>query len=152
MDKYLSKFEFTSVDSHNNKFEERTIWTNGYIIQRDISIVLLRVDVRFTFLTFMDRFLVSGSLIPFLGTHRVWTHCSDISDHYPIILEWNKQRTSFNYPFKFNRPWLNDQDFSEWVSSKWHLLSQIDSESALDSLLHKLRTLKPEAKLWIKKK
>ena len=38
----------------------------------------------------LDRFLISASLIPSLGIHRVWTQCADISDQYPIVLEWNK--------------------------------------------------------------
>ena len=53
----------------------------------------------------LDRFLISGHLLPSLGLYRVWTHCSDISDHYPIILEWNKHNSSHNYPFKFNPVW-----------------------------------------------
>ena len=96
--------------------------------------------------------MISGSLIPSLGIHRVWTHCTDISDHYLIVLEWNKKITSFNYPFKFNRSWLNDHDFTDWLSAKWPLLSQHDSVSVLDSLQLKLRTLKHEAKIWIKDK
>ena len=65
----------------------------------------------------IDRFMVSSTLIPLLGIHRAWTHCSDISDHLPIVLEWNKSRTSFNYPFKFNRSWLEDTDFIKWFHS-----------------------------------
>ena len=50
----------------------------------------------------IDRFLVASSLIPSLLLHRVWTLHSDISDHFPICLEWNKPFGSCNYPFKFN--------------------------------------------------
>ena len=58
----------------------------------------------------IDCFLIASSLIPTLQYHRVWTHPSDISDHYPICFEWNKSIVSCNYPFKFNRSWLKDQD------------------------------------------
>ena len=59
----------------------------------------------------LDRFLISSSLIPSLDVHRVWTHCANLSDHFPICLEWDKNKGYVNYPFKFNHSWLNDPDF-----------------------------------------
>ena len=61
-------------------------------------------------------------------------------------------KSLFNYPFKFNRSWLNDPAFTDWLSTRWPLLPLGDSVSDLDSLQHKLRTLKNEAKVWIKDK
>ena len=64
-------------------------WRNGWVGDDGIS-------------KRIDRFLMVSSLIPSLLLHRVWTLHSDISDHYPICLEWNKPFGSCNYPFKFN--------------------------------------------------
>ena len=90
----------------------------------------------------LDRFLIASSLIPTLLVHRVWTHTSDISDHYPVCLEWNKSLGSCNYPFKFNRSWLNDNDFFSWFTDRWSSLSPSPLGSELDHLTYKLSTLK----------
>ena len=95
---------------------------------------------------------MASSLIPSLLLHRVWTLHSDISDHYPICLEWNKPFGSCNYPFKFNRSWLKDQDFTPWVIDKWSSLSPFASGTDLDLLTNKLRLLKNDVKEWIKQK
>ena len=100
----------------------------------------------------IDRFLIASSLIPSLQYHRVWTQPSDISDHYPICLEWNKNIGSHKFPFKFNRSWLNDPDFSSWVSSKWSALYPSPSSSDCVLLTHKIHTLKQDVKVWIKEK
>ena len=91
-------------------------------------------------------------MIPSLGVHRVWTQCADISDHYPICFEWNKQRGSCNYPFKFNRSWLNDPAFSNWLTMRWPLLPQGDHAYGIGSLYDKLCILKNKSKVWIKDK
>ena len=59
---------------------------------------------------------------------------------------------SCNYPFKFNRSWLNDPEFNMWLSRKWSVLNPRDSTLDLDSLYHKLHSLKMEVKVWIKDK
>ena len=92
------------------------------------------------------------SLIPSLGVHRVWTHCADLSDHFPICLEWDKNKGSCIYPFKFNRSWLNDPDFTDWFKGRWSLPSHCESSVGIDMITSKLHTLKIEAKAWIKNK
>ena len=82
----------------------------------------------------------------------MWTHHDDISDHFPIWFKWDKQRGSCNYPFKFNRSWLNDPDFTLWFSKRWFELNPRAFALDLDLLTHKLRTLKLEVKGWIKEK
>ena len=59
----------------------------------------------------LDRFLISNSLLPSLGVYKTYTQCLDLSDHFPIYFEWNNLKGSFDYPFKFNRSWLEDPDF-----------------------------------------
>ena len=38
----------------------------------------------------LDRFLISEQLICSLPRHRVWTHRSGISDHFPVLMEWGE--------------------------------------------------------------
>ena len=52
---------------------------------------------------------------------------------------------SCNYPFKFNRSWLNDLDFIYWVSMRWPKLTPPSSGYDLD-------LLKKEVKDQIKEK
>ena len=115
-------------------------WRNGHVGEHGISKRL-------------DRFLVASSLIPSLLTHRVWTHHSDISDHFPVCFEWNKSLGPHNYPFKFNRSWLLDQDFSSWFTECWPKLTPTYPSSELEWVLtHKLYSLKKEVKVCIKDK
>ena len=100
----------------------------------------------------LDHFLIALSLIPSLLVHQVWTHISDIFGHYPVCLEWNKSLGSCNYSFKFNRSWLNDQDFVSLVTDRWSRMSPTSPGSVLYHLSHKLCSLKMEVKDWIKEK
>ena len=59
---------------------------------------------------------------------------------------------SCNFPFKFNRSWLNDPDFILWVSKRWPQLTPLSSGNDLDLLTHKLRSLKKDVKGWIREK
>ena len=59
---------------------------------------------------------------------------------------------SCNFPFKFNRSWLNDPDFISWVSKRWPELTPPYSGTDLDLLTHKLRSLKKDVEGWIKEK
>ena len=115
------------------------MWRNGRVGNEGISKIL-------------DRFLVAATLIPSLQVHRVWTLPSDISDHFPICLEWNKTIGSYNYPFKFNRSWLNDPDFSSWVTNIWSILSGPSFFIDCELLTHKIRSLKLDVNRWIKDK
>ena len=53
-----------------------------------------------------------------------------------------------NYPYKFNRSWLTDPAFNLWVKNRWPKLDPHSSHNCLDSLTHKLRSLKREVKAW----
>ena len=100
----------------------------------------------------LERFLLSSALIPSLKIHRTWIHHADISDHYPIYLEWDKSVVSCSYPYKFNRSWLFDPDFNLWVTKRWPELDPLPSPNYLDNLTHKLRSLKRDVKSWTQEK
>ena len=76
----------------------------------------------------------------------------DLSDHFPICLEWNKPKGSFDYPFKFNRSWLEDPNFIEWFLRWWSTTSDADNLLGIEDLCHILRKLKSATKSWTKDK
>ena len=92
----------------------------------------------------LDRFLLYSSSIPSLKVHHMWIHHVDISDHYPIDLEWNKSIGYFKFPYKFNRSWLTNPEFNLWVTKRWPKLNPQSSFDDMDLFSHKLRTLKKE--------
>ena len=88
----------------------------------------------------IDRFLAPVHLIPLLNDFKSWIHPFEISDHYPICLEWHNNPRCHLYPFKFNRAWLTEKDFSEIVFSSWNtqLLGSMDPMSSLTCKLKRL--------------
>ena len=67
----------------------------------------------------LDRFLFSADLVNSLHRHRVWSSIADVSDHYPICLEWNVSFPAPSYPFKFERAWLLEEGFTNLVRDCW---------------------------------
>ena len=93
-----------------------------------------------------------NALLPSLGAYRTWTKCLELSDHYPICLEWSSPRGPFDYPFKFNRSWLDDTDFIEWFLIWWTSNSSVDNLTGIEDLCLILRKLKTATKSWTKNK
>ena len=63
----------------------------------------------------MDIFLASTSLSPYTVRQMVWAHPLEVSDHYPVCLEWTSESASHIYPFKFDRSCLQEEDFTRLV-------------------------------------
>ena len=114
-------------------------WRNGSVGQDGVS-------------QRMDRFLVSIPLIHVFDHYNSWIQPSEISYHYPICMEWNNLRSCHLYPFKFNRSWLLEDDFSPLVSSSWKATSQHRPCDHLETLSHKLKRLKNTVKTWKRNK
>ena len=76
----------------------------------------------------------------------------DLSDHFPICLEWSKPKGSYAYPFKFNRSWLDDPTFNDWFLNWWSSNLVSDSPHGIEDLCLKLRDLKHATKGWTKDK
>ena len=91
-------------------------------------------------------------MVPTLHRHQVWTHPSDILDHFPICLEWISRDRAHNYSFKFNRACLLDQYFTQMVKRVWLVLKPSKYVDNMGLLPHNVRMLKGEVKTWIKQK
>ena len=82
----------------------------------------------------LDRYLISKDLLPSLGAYRTWIKCSNLLDHFPICLEWNSPKGPFDYPFKFNRSWLENPEFIDWFLRWWSLYSDADNFTGIEDL------------------
>ena len=96
----------------------------------------------------LDQFLLSGSLLPILACYRTWETPTDVSNHYPIFLEWGSRHASLCFPFKFNRAWLVEDDFAPLVLSSWKTPLDLDGYSHMDVFTLKLCRLKCTVKEW----
>ena len=100
----------------------------------------------------LDRFLVSESLLPSFSSYRSWAYPSDVSDHYPICLEWGPFSHVPCRPFKFNRAWLMEVEFKQLVWSSWNETLVSTDYSHMELFTHKLSRLKCFVKKWEKTK
>ena len=99
----------------------------------------------------LNCFLIFDHLLPTLSCFRTWAMPLNVSDHYPIFLEWGRNLTSQCYRFKFNRAWLLEDDFSSLVNSSWMAPLTMGPLTHLDSFSLKLGRLKGSVKRWERK-
>ena len=96
----------------------------------------------------LDRFLLSESLLPCVSFYRTWATPLDVSNHYPICLEWGPKSYAPCRPFKFNRAWILEEDFAHLVLSSWKAPLNLIDYCHMDVLTFKLRRLKGFVKDW----
>jgi len=97
----------------------------------------------------LDRFLISdnavhiggefiASILPYLG-----------SDHWPIVLNWNRPGKSTKRPFRFEAFWLTHPEFHEFIRTTWQNLNSSEG-TKMAQFQKKLKYLKEEIKRWNK--
>ena len=94
----------------------------------------------------LDKFLLSAFVVPSMHRHRVWSTPSDISDHYPICMEWEVENATRCFPFKFNKAWLLEEDFFLFVKDCWGSWVMDPEVDEMKGLSLKLRFLKKKVK------
>ena len=67
----------------------------------------------------LDRFIVDANLLEQVHSYRSWVVQSKISDHFPIVFQWEMEGDRIHYPFKFNATWLAMDNFDLFVRSTW---------------------------------
>jgi hypothetical protein len=98
----------------------------------------------------LDRVFMSEDLVSSVGRYRSWVAYPYISDHAPVVLQFDDGQRQIAYPFKLNPIWLEEKGFSDLVSSVWKS-SEFDSEpSAMRRLVWKLKALKHKVIGWEK--
>jgi hypothetical protein len=96
----------------------------------------------------LDHILVVESLLSVVGRYRSWVEIPYISDHAPVIAQFDFSQTRVAYPFKLNPTWLVEQDFSLIVKEVWGdsiFLEEVDIQLRF---VWKLKTLKSRIKDW----
>lgn len=66
------------------------------------------------------RFLVHLHLCHRMQNVQSTTFFLDVSNHYPILLEWGDEKNMNLVPFKFNHMWLNEPEFNDLVRNYWN--------------------------------
>ena len=61
----------------------------------------------------LDRFTIVESLLENFYRFRSWVDSSRISNHYPIICQFEYQGDRMKYPFKFSHKWLKEMGFRD---------------------------------------
>lgn len=95
----------------------------------------------------LDRFLLHGKLIERFGFPSVKIIPSFISDHRPISIQWKYIECKFGYPFKFNRMWLTDECFNEFIMESWQHPSCLAQEQT-QAFIERISILRSKVKRW----
>jgi hypothetical protein len=51
--------------------------------------------------------------------YRSWVGSNRCSDHFPIVLELDKNDPNLGAPFKFNPGWDSEEEFQDLVKVNW---------------------------------
>jgi len=96
----------------------------------------------------LDRVLVSEILPSDVGRFQTWVDLPFVSNHAPVLAQFDFQQILVAYPFKLNPSWLNELDFTPIVNEVWW-----DADFLLEPYVHirfiwKLKVLKARIKSW----
>eukprot|EP00253_Pinus_taeda_P014847 PITA_14847 len=137
----LSDFFTNTLLSHNlidvNLIKVKPTWRNRGIGEG-------RVAKR------LDRFLISEDLISNIPMFRQWVGEGGNSDHFPILLEFQKPPPKPASPFKFNAAWLQEESFNILFRDTWRHPGSSPSESKGAHFWDNLKRLKKATIEWAK--
>lgn len=90
-------------------------WNNGIVGEEHFGKIL-------------DSFFVHENIVEFLGNMKSWVEGTYLLYHLLIALKWRRENAQLGIPFKFNRVWLEDEDFNMMVIST---CMSVDMESRI---------------------
>jgi hypothetical protein len=100
----------------------------------------------------LDHVLISEYILREIGRHRAWVELPFVSDHAPVVVQFDIQPFPLAFPFKLKLTWLIEDEFESIVKEIWndHVLS---GKSYVQYMfMWKLKTLKSRIKSWAKQK
>ena len=100
----------------------------------------------------LDIFLIIERLANIVVKFRSWVVNLGIYNHYPICLQFDGDLVKLKYPYKFNRCWLEEEDFLYLVKENWNTLEIPYGAFAMDRMMENLRKLKRLVGQWEKEK
>ena len=72
----------------------------------------------------LDKYLMAKYVREDFGKYRTWTHFLGFSDHRAIVLQIDLDKSTTDYPFKFNPIWMEDHNLCAFVKEKWAMFSE----------------------------
>jgi hypothetical protein len=93
---------------------------------------------------------VAESLLSVVGRYRSWVELPFISDHAPVIAQFDFTQVHVAYPFKLNPTWLAEENFSLIVKDVWGDPTFLDELDIQHRIVWKLKTLKSRIKAWVR--
>ena len=96
----------------------------------------------------LDRFLISNKLLEKIDRYRTWVDFSKLSDHCPVSLQLDFDFLKINLPFKFNRVWLEEEEFRAFIRATWVDMNHLECEPDCRRFMMKLRFLKRLVIKW----
>eukprot|EP00253_Pinus_taeda_P015506 PITA_15506 len=137
----LSDFFSNLIPSHNlidvNLIKSKPTWRNRRTGEG-------RVAKR------LDRFLINESLMRDIPMIRQWVGEGGNSDHFPILLEFEKPPPKPASPFKFNAAWLQEESFNKLFRDTWRHSGNAQVGNKGELLWDNLRRLKKATIEWAK--
>jgi hypothetical protein len=98
----------------------------------------------------LDHILVAESLLIDEGRYRSWVELPFISDHAPVIAQFDFTQVQVAYPFKLNPTWLVETKFSLIVKDVWKDTVFLEELDIQHRIVWKLKTLKSRIKAWVR--
>jgi hypothetical protein len=71
----------------------------------------------------LDRFFISENLLTFMFLFKSWVSFGGLSDHLRVLFHMAMGRDKPPTPLKFNRVWLQEEDFKKAIKDSWIPLS-----------------------------
>eukprot|EP00253_Pinus_taeda_P019083 PITA_19083 len=137
----LSDFFSNTLQAHNlidvNTLKVKPTWRNRRIGEG-------RVAKR------LDRFLISEDLTNDIPLFRKWVGEGGNSDHFPILLEFNKPPSKPASPFKFNASWLQEESYNILFRNSWRHPGGLQIENKGAHFWDNLKRLKKVTIEWAK--
>eukprot|EP00253_Pinus_taeda_P007836 PITA_07836 len=137
----LSDFFTNALLSHNlidvNLIKVKPTWRNRRIGEGRVA-------------KWLDRFLISEYLLSNIPMFRQWVDEGGNSDHFPILLEFQKPPSKPASPFKFNAAWLQEESFNILFRDTWRHPGSSPSESKGAHFWDNLKRLKKATIEWAK--
>ena len=100
----------------------------------------------------LDRYFMVEALCDILGKYRTWHYSTSVLDHTVVILQTDIDRDYVSYSFKFNPTWLEVEEFTSMVKTRWGILTtKVPSHlRPMRALLYTLNKLQPMVSSWEK--
>ena len=92
------------------------------------------------------------SLVEYCSRYRSWVFHNNLSNHFPIALQFVADPLDSNRPFKFDHSWLTNYNFCQMIRDFWLSVTCPENLNVTELLVFKLKLLKKQVTSWIKRK